>query len=382
MKKIIIVSDSLRIGGIQKSLRNLLDVIDYNKYDVSLLLFNDNYPNDLNKNIHLLKSNSILRIIGLTKKEAKEKGKITYLIRLLLAVFCKLFGSDFVYNMIYLFTKKQRGYDIALSYSNNGSPKTVYYGYNKFVLKKVQAKTKMTYLHVDYETMNMDNKKNRIEYEQFDKILTVSEYAKKMFLKYNKDSENKVEVLYNTIPININTKMKNPYNTKKFIITTAGRLDDNKDPLLQIEIAKELVTKKLDFKWYFIGDGNLRKEVEEKIKEYKLEKYVCLLGNKQDVYPYLKFANVYVSTSKSESYGLSIVESLLLNTVVVAKEYPALHEIITDNGFICKDKQEIINILEKLMKSEDFYNNSLKKSILNIDNKKIMKKFDKIFKGV
>lgn len=382
MKKIIIVSDSLRIGGIQKSLKNLLELIDYTKYDVSLLLFNDKYPSDLNKNIHLLKSNWLLRIISLTKNQAKEKGKIIYLFRLMLAVLCKIFGSNMIYNIIFMFSKTQKDYDIALSYSNNGNPRSVYYGYNKFVLKNVKAKTKITYLHVDYETMNMNNKNNRKEYKQFDKILTVSNYTKKIFLKYNQDLKNKVEVLYNTVPNNINKKMKNPYNTKKFVIVTAGRLDDNKNPLLQIEIAKELVSKNLEFDWYFIGDGNLKSKLEEKIKEYKLEKFIHLLGNKQDVYPYLKFANVYVSTSKSESYGLSIVEALLLNTVVVSLEYPAINEIITDNGFVCKNEQEIINNLEKLIKSEDFYNDCLKKSVLKIDNKKIMEKFDEIFKGV
>ena len=169
MKKIIIVSDSLRVGGIQRSLRTFLDNLNYNEYDITLFLFNDRYPEDLPTSIHLLKSNFFLRTISLTLKEAKSENFLVYFVRIFLAFLCKVLGSEFVYSTIFLFTKNIKYYDIALSYSNNGNNRTVYYGYNKFVLNKVKADRKITYLHVDYEIMRLNNKTNRNEYSKFDK---------------------------------------------------------------------------------------------------------------------------------------------------------------------------------------------------------------------
>lgn len=382
MKKIIIVSDSLRIGGIQRSLRMLLDNLDYSMYDVTLLLFNDKYPSDLPSKIHLLDSNFFLRTISLTLQEAKTKNKLIYFVRLILAVLCKVIGSNLVYGTIFLFTKTVGHYDIAIAYSNNGNNRTVYYGYNKFVLNKVIANRKLTYLHVDYELMGLDNKTNREEYSKFDKILTVSEHAKRVFIKYNKNLEKKVEVVYNFLPTHIDKNLKNPYHYDGFIIVSAGRLDDNKDPVLQIEIAKELKNKKLQFKWYLVGDGVLRKTIEIMIEQEKLKDYVYVLGIQEDAYSYIKFSNVYVSTSKSESYGLSIAEALLLNTVVVAKEYPALHEIINgDNGFICKEKEKLIEVLTELIIDQNLYKNAKKKAILKINNQKNFEKLKNVLEG-
>lgn len=382
MKKIIIVSDSLRVGGIQRSLRTFLDNLNYNEYDITLFLFNDRYPEDLPTSIHLLKSNFFLRSISLTLKEAKSENLLVYFVRIFLAFLCKVLGSEFVYSTIFLFTKNIKYYDIALSYSNNGNNRTVYYGYNKFVLNKVKADRKITYLHVDYEIMRLNNKTNRNEYSKFDKILTVSEYTKRVFIKCNKDLEKKVEVVYNFLPNNINNNLKNPYNYNGFIIVSVGRLDDNKNPGLQVEIAKELKNRNLQFKWYLIGDGVLRKAMEVMVKRESLNDCVFFLGSKEDAYSYIKYANAYVSTSKSESYGLSIAEALLLNTVVVAKEYPALHEIInTDNGFICEDKEKMIYILTELITIPNLYNDAKKKAILNFDNQKNYKKLKSVLEG-
>lgn len=382
MKKIIIVSDSLRVGGIQRSLRTFLDNLNYNEYDITLFLFNDRYPEDLPTSIHLLKSNFFLRTISLTLKEAKSENLLVYFVRIFLAFLCKVLGSEFVYSTIFLFTKNIKYYDIALSYSNNGNNRTVYYGYNKFVLNKVKADRKITYLHVDYEIMRLNNKTNRNEYSKFDKILTVSEYTKRVFIKCNKDLEKKVEVVYNFLPNNINNNLKNPYNYNGFIIVSVGRLDDNKNPGLQVEIAKELKNRNLQFKWYLIGDGVLRKAMEVMVKRESLNDCVFFLGSKEDAYSYIKYANAYVSTSKSESYGLSIAEALLLNTVVVAKEYPALHEIInTDNGFICEDKEKMIYILTELITIPNLYNDAKKKAILNFDNQKNYKKLKSVLEG-
>ena len=56
MKDILIVSDSLVTGGLEKTLIDLCNIIDYTKYNVDLYLFSDgrDLVPQLNKNVNLL----------------------------------------------------------------------------------------------------------------------------------------------------------------------------------------------------------------------------------------------------------------------------------------------------------------------------------------
>lgn len=379
MKKILFVSDSFRIGGIQKSLKTLLQYLDYNKYEIYLYLFNDNYPKDLPKGVHTMKSNYLLRTIALTRKEAKGKGVFTYIIRMILAGMCKIFNANFVYSLIFLFTKNIGPYETAISFSNNGDPHSVYYGYNSFVLKKVKANKKVTFLHVNYEQMHMNNRYNRKEYPQFDKIVCVSKDTKQTFLRYFPNLKQKAIIIYNFLPVaKINERITNPYFGHEFIMVSAGRLDTNKNPLLQIEIANEL-KEEFSFKWYFLGDGPDRILLERYIKNNHLKNCVFLVGNRDDAYRYIKYADIYISTSKSESYGLSIAESLYLNTPVLALDYPALREIITDKYMICKDKQDMKTKLIFLLKNRKELKKMKDRIFFQYNEENIIKKLESLF---
>ena len=121
----------------------------------------------------------------------------------------------------------------------------------------------------------------------------------------------------------------------------------------------------LNFKWYLLGDGPERKNIEIEIKKNNLQDNIILLGNVSDISKYLVNSSVFVSLSKSESYGLAIAEALYLNTVTIVKYIPVAKEIITDNGIICKDNKEIANQIIKLNKEQDYYNRLKKKTILH-----------------
>lgn len=379
MKKILFVCDSLRIGGIQNSLKTLLQTLDCRKYDISLYLFNDRYSMDLPNEIHTLKSNFLLRTIALTRKEAKSKGIFIYAIRMFLALLCKMTSASFVYSFIFLFTKRIGSFDTAISYSNNVDPHSTYFGCNAFVLKKVNANKKVTFLHVNYDDMKMDNKYNRKEYPQFDKIACVSIDTKNVFLKHFKQLKDKVVVVYNLLPsAKIKGKIDNPYMTDSFIITTASRLDNNKNILLQLEIAHEL-KEKFDFVWYILGEGPDRPLLEKYIHDNHLENHVFLLGNKTDTYRYLKWADIYISTSKSESYGLSIAEALYLGTPVLALNYPALKEVIQNQEMICQDKKDMLDKLNFVLENKKNLNTLKKNIVLSYNEEEIIKQVESLF---
>lgn len=384
MKKIIIVSDSLRIGGIQTALKNLLNHLDYSKYNVSLFLFDDSISCD-NKNVNMIKSNFLLRIISLTLSDAKKRGYFIYLLRGFLSLLCKIFGANLVYSLIFFFMKKKKGYDIAISFSNNGNIKSTYFGYNKFVLSKIEANKKISWLHVDYEKMNMNNKINNREYENFDNIITVSKATKNKFLKFNPKLSNKTLIIYNYLNYKYildksSEKINFNFNKNVFNIICVARLDNNKNQIMQLRTIKKLKDLRLNFNWYFIGDGPDRYLLENYIKENSLEKNVKLLGCIENCFPYIKNVDLLVSTAKSESYGLTLAESLVLNTPVVALYYEAVTEIITkNNGIICYNEDEFFDKIKTLISDNHEYAKLKENSLINDYDDIISKEISKLF---
>ena len=98
MRKVLIVSDSTRVGGIQKSLINMLNLIDYKKYSIDLLLFNDNHTESINNNVKILPSNKLLRIIGSTSEELNNANLLDCSLRKILSFLCRVFGSNFIFS--------------------------------------------------------------------------------------------------------------------------------------------------------------------------------------------------------------------------------------------------------------------------------------------
>ncbi|PEU67247.1 glycosyl transferase, partial [Bacillus cereus] len=93
---------------------------------------------------------------------------------------------------------------------------------------------------------------------------------------------------------------------------SVGRLAKEKGLDISLEAFNILVKKGYDLKWYLIGEGNVRVELERRIREEKLEKRVILLGIKENPYPYIKQADIYIQTSRYEGKSISIDEAKIL----------------------------------------------------------------------
>lgn len=379
MKKILIVCDSLRMGGIQKSLINFLNHIDTSKYNVDLFLFSkiNDFEHNINPNIKIKSARGLLKIANYTNEYAKRKGIIFLIIRKIIAFLCLIFTSNFIYSLLFLFQKKIGDYDIAISYSNNVSNKSIYFGSNKFILEKVNSKIKISYVHIDYDLIY--SKFINSEYQKFDYIWFVSNYIKDEFLKYNKYLEKKCFVLNNFIDEEFNVKNTEKFITnKKFNIVTIGRLDENKSQIDSINVACQLVKRNIDFEWILIGNGPEYLNIKNEIENNNLTNYVKLVGNKKNVVDYLKNADVFVSFSKSESYGLAIAEALMANVIVVARFFPAVLEVINDNGIVCSNNEEIVDNLYKLFTNKSEYIKWKNKSFLKFNNDKNLKKLEEL----
>lgn len=389
-KKILIVAGSLHIGGIERSLANLFNCLDYSKYDVDLFLYSNTgeYLHEIPQSVNLVNKSWLLNCIGLSKKEVLDTKNITaILVRGISAVVCKIIGSNNFFEFLFKLLPGLKGYDVAISYVHNVHPKTVYFGYNKYVLNNVRANRKIAWIHSDYIKAGFNYPSNNDEYRQFDAIINISQECKAIFDNTLPDLAQKSFVVYNTYPIEkireAAVMCGNPYDETKLIkIVSVGRIDSNKSFDRILRVAEKLISEGLNFKWYIVGSGNEENILKEMCFKMNLQNYVFFLGAKKNPYPYIKYADVFVLTSKYEGMPMVISESLILGIPVVTTKYASANEQVIDgiNGIIVNNSEAgIYNCLRKLL-VDKYYLINLKNNIINSEfsNYKALSQFEHV----
>ena len=150
-----------------------------------------------------------------------------------------------------------------------------------------------------------------------------------------------------------------PENSEKKGIGFIGALVNEKNPREFIELVKELRRKGILEPAYIIGDGYLRTELE-KISEGQ---NIFFLGEIIETEKYLKKLLCVVSTSKTEGFGLSILESMACGIPVVALESPGSNYLLGDLDLAVPDKSQLIELVEKIIKIPEFRENISNKVI-------------------
>ena len=197
MKKIIIINNNLKIGGIQKALINLLNEVSCS-YDITLLLFRKvgQYLRDIPQNVKVLEVNSDFQYLAISQSECvRIKDKIK---RALYVIYTRFFGFSKTIKLLNKTQKKfQDCYDVAISFQHSSGKKSFYGGTAEFVLNFINADKKICFIHCDYQNSGTSYPYNDKLYKQFDRIACVSESVKNKFLKVIPEIENKTVVVRN-----------------------------------------------------------------------------------------------------------------------------------------------------------------------------------------
>ena len=352
MKKIIIINNNLHIGGVQKSLINLLEQIK-EKYDITLLLFNASgeYKKDIPNGVKILEIKSGFRYLGMTKYDTKT-NVFNQIKRTFYAGITRCFGRKMAVMLMGLTQKSINGYDIAISFLHNSSDNVFYGGCNEFVLKHIEAEKKVAFLHCDYMKCGANTLQNAQNYEKFDIIAACSKGCADSFISANPNLKKKVKVVYNSHNYNdiisLADKKNYEYNNKKINIVTVARLGKEKGVKRAVEVISELGKWKNAINYYIIGDGIERKEIEHVIQSNGLENTVTLCGELSNPYGYMKNADVLLIPSYSEAAPLVINEAACLGTPIISTQTSSSIEMIQEKnfGWICDNSNEgILKIL-------------------------------------
>jgi len=230
--------------------------------------------------------------------------------------FCRVFFEGF-----WLKLKK---WDVAVAFKE---------GEAMLLASKLKADKKVSWVHTDYASFHWttylfpDGEAERQCMAGFDSIAVVSQAAARGLIDAIGDPGN-LKVVLN--PINspaILEKSKAevlPRPEGKTLFVAVGRLSEVKRFDMLIDICHEL-SADFPLELWIVGGGELESELKNKLASENIS-CVKLLGKKDNPYPYIACADWLVSSSASESYGLTVQEALSLGVPVIAAYCPAIAE--------------------------------------------------------
>lgn len=129
--------------------------------------------------------------------------------------------------------------------------------------------------------------------------------------------------------------------SNKFVIGTIGRLAEQKNPLLMVQIAADLRKKEKNVFFVMVGDGPLRGKVEKKIKQLNLVDTFCLPGIQDDVPNWIRSFDLFLLPSKWEGLPRVLLQAMAAGKPVVATDTDGILEVIHDreNGWLVSSKK-------------------------------------------
>ena len=340
-KKILFVIGNLHAGGAQKSLVSLLNSMPLDKYEVYYQTTLDNafFLSHMPKACKLKPYPPMLSAIG--------KGSIRKLLRNfdILGLIAKI---HMVIATRLLF--KKSGLQIIQFFWNVGKKwvpqDPVHYdvaiGYleglcNYYVIDKTIADTKILWMHNYYHKLNCNPDFDKLYFDQADYICTMSQICKDDLISAIPSLKDKIHVIENISSIRLIDKQKKQkdsdsyFQDKRFKIISVGRLAKQKGYDLAINAAKILKSKGINFCWYVIGDGNLRKDLEEQVLKNGIQDCFILMGLRTNPYPYIQDANVYCMPSRFEGKSIALDEAIILCKPIVVTNFPSVYDSIKNN---------------------------------------------------
>lgn len=388
---LLFVIDSLDCAGAEKSLVTLLNLIDYEKYNVDLQLFayggllQELVPEEVN----------VLNPLGYSEFSTLDyKKAIFYSVKYRNIMFLnsRLKYSAAIRAQKYSHPQKarifwqcvsqtieetQKVYDIAISYAQ-GVP-------TFYVAEKVKAKKKFAWVNVSYRLNAEEGGFQQKYYNEFNKIVAVSEKTEEIFLETFPKYSNQTTVIYDINNPHFISKMADIGNNYEdsfdgVRILTIGRLAHQKGYDVALRACKQLKEQGIHFRWYALGKGPLEEEVKTYIKENGLENHFKLLGVKGNPYPFIKNADLYVQTSRYEGFGLAIAEARMLNVPVVSTRFDAVYSQMVEgkNGLVVDmDPDQVCTSVIKLITDGELRTSIV--SYLKAEKKGNLEELDKFY---
>lgn len=311
MLKVLFLIHDLGQGGAEKVLVNLVNNLDRSKFDISVTALFGGGVNE-----QFLKP--VIRFRTVFPKEVPGNSKLMKLL---------------TPRQLHRLCVKER-YDIEVSYLEGPSARVI-------SGCPVPETKLVSWIHVEQHTMDRlagsfrSEKEARACYNRFDQTVCVSQYVHDDFCQLL-DFQKPCRVLYNTVEsdkILSGAAEAAPEisgdGTLRLI--AVGTLKESKGYMRLLSIVRRLREERYPVHLYILGIGPLQQEMEQYIRQNRLEDAVTLLGYQTNPYKYVAKCDLFVCASFAEGFSTAATEALIVGTPVCTVEVSGMKEMLGEH---------------------------------------------------
>jgi len=364
-KEVLITVYDMDIGGIERSLINMLECFDYDRIKVSLLVCSHkgDFMELIPRQVNLLPE---MRAYTVFRKPLIRSLREGHYLATLFRLQAKLIanakarrrkleeGSGYIQMQLEskyfsrLAPPLKGEYDLAISYAWP----------HDIVLRNVRAKRKIAWIHTDYTKLEIDNELDLAGWNKFERIVSISDACTDSFLtRYPQLKPKMMKVENITSPDFVRSLAEEEtaeqvMDSSDYNIVSVGRLSYVKGFDMAVKALKMVRDKgMIEVKWYVVGYGGYETELRQLIEQHGLTDSFVLLGKQSNPYPYIRQCDLFVQPSRYEGKAVTVTEAQILGKPIVITNYPTSSSQVTNevDGVICPISPEgIAAAIERL----------------------------------
>src|SRR5690606_21440388 len=361
-KKVLFLINNLGGGGAERVLVNLVNNMDFTKFDVTVRTLIDK-----GENKQFLSSQ--VNYESVFKKGFKGLG------------YLHLLPKKYIYNKI-----AHGSFDVIIVYLHGVL--------TKIIANAPKEQKTIAYLHANMTQspfIKSLKTKEKIQncFKTYNAIVSVSKSVEDSFKEVSGLNE-KLHVIYNTFNVN-KIKENSLENVEVGIfednflnIISVGRLTKVKGFDRLISVMSKLKNDGINFNLVIVGEGVERENLKKIIQDNELGNKVKLIGFHVNPYKFINKSDLFVSSSLSEGFSSVVAESIILGIPVLTTETAGMKEILGENNeygiVVNNDENSLYEGLKKLLLDKELLNHyklkakerssffSTEKSVKDVEN--------------
>lgn len=252
------------------------------------------------------------------------------------------------------------------------------------------GKKNIAWIHGDVYNLTMDRMKEEkeLQREAFNKasrIVAISDITIQSLIDVFPEYKEKIRVIYNGIDIEgVRNKAKESteIQLQHPALLSVGRLDENKNPMRLLEIFEQVYNRNQKVHLYYLGYGELEKEIRRGAYEMGMADNVHLLGYLENPFPVVRQADLCCMFSHSEGFPMALLEAVALDKPFVSSVIGGAR--VLANGQRCgktvtTNDEAVDAIFSMLRVNRNAINKECQKSIKRFDLHRYIWEIEKLF---
>lgn len=182
-----------------------------------------------------------------------------------------------------------------------------------------------------------------------DVVIAISQYTSNHLVNRYKTPNSKITV----IPCGVDERFTVDNKDELNNVLVCSRLEERKNVIEVLNSFSKILCK---YTLTIVGDGRQREYLVEKAKQYNLNVIFTGWVSENDLLKYFRSANIFISTSHSEGFGLSVLQAMACGCAVIVSNIPAHRSLVTHkkDGLIYLIPEELVSYLNLLLNDEVF----------------------------